>query len=225
MRNQHGLYTNAIYGFCMILEKLIEEEKSHIFVAFDMGKETFRHQEYEEYKGTRKKLPEELAMQFPYIRKYIDYMNIKWYETENYEADDLIASVARLAEKENFDEIKIVTGDKDLLQLVRGNIKVFITKKGYSLLDEYNEENFYEKMNIYPHQVPDYKGLVGDASDNLSGVKGVGDKTAIKLLSQFKSLENIISNVSLIPGKVGTLIEKDYKIAQKRNILQRLLMI
>ncbi|HEY8445061.1 MAG TPA: DNA polymerase I [Bacilli bacterium] len=213
MQNQQGIYTNAIYGFCLMMEKLREEDYTHIFVAFDAGKQTFRHQEYEAYKGTRKKLPDELLMQIPYIKRYIDILNIKRYESLDYEADDIIASMAMVAQKEGFDEIKIVTGDKDLLQLVSGNIKVCITKKGYTSLDEYNETNFYEKMNIYPHQIPDYKGLVGDTSDNLPGVKGIGDKTAVKLLNQFKTLESIISNVTLISGKTGTLIANDYQSA------------
>ena len=198
MQNKHGVFTNAIYGFVSMLNILQAEEKSHIFIAFDAGKQTFRHQQFSSYKGTRKQLPEELLMQIPYIKKYLDILNIKRYETLDYEADDLIGTMARLAESEQFDEIKIVTGDKDLLQLVNGNIKVYITRKGATSLEEFNQDNFYEKMNIHPYQVTDYKGLVGDTSDNLPGIKGVGEKTAIKLLNEYETLENILNNTENI---------------------------
>lgn len=211
MRNKDGLYTNAIFAFSNIMTKLQNEEKTHFFVAFDAGAKTFRHQQYSAYKGGRKALPEELLMQIPYIKRFLDVIKIKHYEMNEYEADDLIATVATLAEEENFDEIKIISGDKDLLQLVRGNVKVYLTKKGASELDEYNEDNFFTKMNIYPNQVTDYKGLVGDSSDNLPGIKGIGEVSALKLLNQFKSLEAIIANTSLIKGKQQMLISEGYK--------------
>ncbi|MFA6889764.1 MAG: DNA polymerase I [Bacilli bacterium] len=211
MQNQEGLYTNAIFAFCNMLTKLQVEEKTHLFVAFDAGKKTFRHQQFQDYKGTRKPLPDELRMQIPYIKQYLDILRIKRYEMDEYEADDLLATVAIMAQNQDFDEIKIITGDKDLLQLVNGNIKVFITRKGASDLEEFNEKNFFEKMSITPSQVPDYKGLVGDPSDNLPGIRGIGAKTALKLLNQFSSLESIISNTSLLQGKTPLLIEEGYK--------------
>ena len=193
MKNSKGLFTNAIFGFCNMLTKLKEEEHDYIFVAFDAGKHTFRHQAYKDYKGGRKAMPEEFKVQIPYIKKYLDILNIKHVEMDEFEADDLIASVSELATKANFDEIKVVSGDKDLLQLVRNNVHVTLTKKGITDLDDYTKENFYEKMGFKPSQVPDYKGLVGDSSDNLPGIKGIGEKTALKLLSEYNTLENIFS--------------------------------
>ena len=205
MQNKQGLYTNALFGFCNMLSKVLEEKYDAIFVAFDAGKATFRHLQYADYKGGRKPMPEEFKMQIPYIKKYLDLLNIKRYETLDYEADDLIASVANLA-KDNYD-VKIITGDKDLLQLVGGNVKVFITRKGVAELEEFNEDNFKEKMGINPNQVTDYKGLIGDASDNLSGIKGIGPKSACSLLEKYNTLENIVEHVEDLKGKQADLIK------------------
>ena len=206
MKNSSGLFTNAIFGFCNMLTKLKEEEYDYIFVAFDAGKHTFRHQAYKDYKGGRKAMPEEFKVQIPYIKKYLDILNIKHVEMDEYEADDLIASVSELAFKNGMDEIKVVSGDKDLLQLVRGNVHVTLTKKGITDLDDYTKDNFYEKMGFNPSQVPDYKGLVGDSSDNLPGIKGIGEKTALKLLNEYKTLENLIDHVDELKGKTKELI-------------------
>ena len=205
MQNKQGLYTNALFGFCNMLNKVLEEKYDAIFVAFDAGKATFRHQQYSDYKGGRKPMPEEFKMQIPYIKKYLDLLNIKRFETLDYEADDLIASVASLAKDEY--EVKIITGDKDLLQLVGGNVKVFITRKGVGELEEFNEDNFKEKMGILPAQVTDYKGLIGDNSDNLSGIKGIGPKSACALLEKYNTLENIIDHVDELKGKQAELIK------------------
>ena len=202
MQNSQGLYTNAIFGFVNMMNSLIESKDiEYLFVAFDAGKETFRHKEYSEYKGTRSKLPDELRMQIPYVKEYLDVLDIKRYEVLNYEADDLIATLARNAYDE-FDEIHIVTGDKDLLQLVNGKIKVHLTKSGVKDLDENNNDNFFEKHEITPEQVPDYKGLVGDPSDNLPGIRGVGNKTAIKLLNKYHTIEGIYNNIDDLKGKL-----------------------
>ena len=210
MQNKQGLYTNALFGFCNMLSKVLEEKYDAIFVAFDAGKATFRHQQYSDYKGGRKPMPEEFKIQIPYIKKYLDLLNIKRYETLDYEADDLIASVANLA-KDEYD-VKIITGDKDLLQLVGGNVKVFITRKGVAELEEFNEDNFKEKMGILPTQVTDYKGLIGDASDNLSGIKGIGPKSACSLLEKYNTLENIIDHVDELKGKQAELIKVGAKV-------------
>lgn len=207
MQTTNGLYTNALYGFCnMFLSRL--DELEYAFVAFDAGKQTFRHQEYTEYKAKRKELPDELRVQIPYIKKYLDIMKIHRDESLDYEADDLLASVAKKL-YDDFDEIHIITGDKDLLQLVNGKVKVFLTKKGVRELEEYNLENFYEKAGFHPHQVTDYKGLVGDPSDNLPGIKGIGEKTAVKLLREYPTLEEIIANVDKIGGRTGELIKEN----------------
>ena len=164
------MYTNAVFGFCNMLNKLLEKE-TYAFVAFDAGKQTFRHKEYSDYKGTRKPLPEELRSQIPLIKQYLEIIKVKQMENLDYEADDLLATASNLL-SEDFDEFLVITGDHDLLQLVGGKIKVGLTKKGVGELDIYTEENFYEKMGFYPNQLTEYKGIVGDTSDNLPGIKG-----------------------------------------------------
>lgn len=212
MKTSKGQYTNALFGFSNMLTKLLEENNEYVFVAFDAGKQTFRHQEYQEYKGTRAKLPDELREQIPLIKKYLDILKIKRLESLEFEADDLIASVATI-QYDNFEEIKIISGDKDLLQLVNGKIKVFLTRKGVGELEEFNGENFFEKMGFHSHQIIDYKGLVGDPSDNLPGIKGIGEKTAIKLLTEYQSIENIYQNISELKGKTKELFENGKEIA------------
>lgn len=222
MQNSKGLYTNAIFGFVNMFTKIItDEDVDYIFVAFDAGKQTFRHQEFDGYKGTRKQLPDELRVQIPYIKEYLDILNIKRYETLDFEADDLIATIAEKSYND-FDEIRIITGDKDLLQLVNDKIKVFLTRKGVVELEEFNEENFFNKNNITPLQVTDYKGLVGDTSDNLPGIKGIGQITAIKLLEQYHSLEGIYENVEELKGKTKTLFIENEDIAKKCKYLATL---
>lgn len=221
MQNRQGIYTNAIFGFVNMMNNVYQEEFDNIFVAFDDGSNTFRHQEYEEYKAGRKKFPEELAMQVPYIKRYLDILKIQRSQMADYEADDLIATVATKAYNE-FDQIKIITGDKDLLQLVNDKVTVLLTRRGITDLDEYNFENFESKLNIKPNQVTDYKGLVGDSSDNLPGIKGIGEKTAIKLLSEYNDLEEIKDNLDKIKGRTKTLIEENYEVGLKCRNLARL---
>ncbi|MBM7644786.1 DNA polymerase-1 [Scopulibacillus daqui] len=201
LNNDKGVYTNAVYGFTTMLMKIIEEEKpTHVLVAFDAGKTTFRHQTYKEYKGTRQKTPPELSEQFSFIHELLDAMGIKRYELENYEADDIIGTLAAEAEKEGF-ETKVVTGDKDLLQLVDDHVTVSLTRKGISDVEDYNKDKVYERYEISPEQIIDLKGLMGDSSDNIPGVQGVGEKTAIKLLKQFGSIEEIYQSLADVPGK------------------------
>src|SRR5690554_672942 len=200
MKTTTGIYTNALYGFCNMLHRCLVEDTEYIFVAFDAGSQTFRHQSFDEYKATRKPLPEELKMQIPYIKQYLDIMNVKRKESDMYEADDIIASAAHKF-YDDFDEIRVITGDRDLLQLVNGKVKVLLTKRGIGKLDEYNKNNFKEKTGISPKQVTDYKGMVGDASDNLPGIKGIGEKTALKLLEKYQTLENAIENLDSLPAK------------------------
>ena len=209
MKNSKGLYTNAIYGFANMINSLVEQEHDNMFIAFDKGSKTFRHQSFADYKATRKKLPEELAMQIPLIKQFLRILKITQYETDEYEADDLIATLAKDAYN-HFDQIQVITGDKDLLQLVNDKTIVSLTKKGIQELDDYTIDNFFEKMGIKPSQIPDYKGLVGDSSDNLPGIKGIGDKTAIKLLTTYPTLEEIIENVDSITGRTAALI-KEYQ--------------
>ncbi|HHY72751.1 MAG TPA: DNA polymerase I [Bacillus bacterium] len=201
LNNDKGVYTNAVYGFTMILMKVLEDENpSHILVAFDAGKTTFRHETFAEYKGGREKTPHELSEQFPFIREVLDAFNIPRYELEQYEADDIIGTLAKQAEKEQI-EVKVISGDKDLLQLVSDYVTVLHTRKGITDVDTYDLQQIKEKYNLTPEQIIDMKGLMGDASDNIPGVPGVGEKTAIKLLSQFGTLEKTLESIDEISGK------------------------
>lgn len=222
MKTSNNLYTNAVYGFVNMMNKILSTDNlTHIFVAFDKGKKTFRHQAYSEYKGGRKAMPEEFAMQIPYIKEYLDILNVKRLETDDYEADDLIGTMAKRLSN-NFDEVVIISGDKDLLQMVGGNIKVCLTKKGITDLEEYNENNFKELMGFEPTQLIDYKGLIGDSSDNLPGISGVGPKTAIKLLSEYQKLESIIDNVDSLKGKLAATIREEKEQALRTKFLATL---
>lgn len=222
MQTASGIYTNALFGFVNMMNKILETEGlTHIFVAFDKDKKTFRHQAYQDYKGGRAKMPDELGMQIHLIKEYIDILGIKQYETENFEADDLIATMANRVRNE-VDEILVISGDKDLLQLVDEKVTVALTKKGVSELEYYRVDNFKDLMGILPTQLTDYKGLIGDSSDNLPGVSGVGPKTAQKLLGEYHTLENIFENASNIKGKLGEMLVKDQEISLRTKFLATL---
>ncbi|UOQ46176.1 DNA polymerase I [Halobacillus salinarum] len=201
LNNDKGVYTNAVYGFTTILLKVLEEDNpDHILVAFDAGKTTFRHATYKEYKGGRQKTPPELSEQFPVLKEVLDAFSVPHYQLEQYEADDIIGTLATKADDEGY-EVKVISGDKDLLQLVSPNINVALTKKGITNVDTYDPSFMEEKMGIRPDQVIDLKALMGDSSDNIPGVPGVGEKTAVKLLKQFDTLEHVFENLGEISGK------------------------
>lgn len=201
LKNKKGLYTNSVYGFTLMLEKILEDTKpKYALVAFDKGKETFRHKSYEAYKGTRDKTPNELVEQFGYVRELLDSYGIKYEEHLDYEADDIIGSYAKIAEKAGL-EVIIVSGDKDLTQLASDNITVYYTKRGVTEIDYYTPEFINEKYGLTPQQIIDMKGLMGDKSDNIPGIPGVGEKTAIKLLTEYKTVENVLENIDNISGK------------------------
>ncbi|UGB07213.1 DNA polymerase I [Staphylococcus sp. HL28] len=202
LSNKAGIHTNAVYGFAMLLEKILKEEQpNHFLVAFDAGKTTFRHSKYSEYKGGRQKTPPELSEQFPYIRQLLDAYHIKRYELENYEADDIIGTLSREADKAGFETI-IITGDRDLTQLATDHVTIYYTKKGVTDVDHYTPDFIAEKYNgLTPNQIIDMKGLMGDTSDNIPGVAGVGEKTAIKLLNQFNTVEGVYDNIDSVSGK------------------------
>mgnify|MGYP002195824761 FL=1 len=202
LSNHAGIHTNAVYGFAMLLEKIIKEEKpNHFLVAFDAGKTTFRHSKYSEYKGGRQKTPPELSEQFPYIRQLLDAYHIKRYELDNYEADDIIGTLSRQADEEDFETI-IITGDRDLTQLATDNVTIYYTKKGVTDVDHYTPKFIAEKYNgLVPKQIIDMKGLMGDTSDNIPGVSGGGEKTAIKLLNQFESVEGVYEHIEEVTAK------------------------
>ncbi|MCM3237233.1 DNA polymerase I [Heyndrickxia oleronia] len=201
LNNDKGIHTNAIYGFTTMLMKILNEEKpSHLLVAFDAGKTTFRHNTFKEYKGTRQKTPPELSEQFPFIRELLDAYGIKRYELENYEADDIIGTLSLQAEKDGF-EVKVISGDKDLTQLSSEHTTVCITKKGITEIEEYTPEHIKEKYGLTPEQIIDMKGLMGDSSDNIPGIPGVGEKTAIKLLKEYETVEKLLQSIDQVSGK------------------------
>ncbi len=218
LNNDKGIHTNAVYGFTMMLMRILEDEKpSHVLVAFDAGKTTFRHQTFSEYKGGRQKTPPELSEQFPYLRELLKAYQISTYELENYEADDIIGTLSLQAEKEGF-ETKIISGDKDLTQLSSPNTTVGITRKGITDIEEYTPEHIQEKYGLSPEQIIDMKGLMGDSSDNIPGVPGVGEKTALKLLKQFPTVEEVLSSIDQVSGaKLKEKLEtyKDQAIMSK----------
>ena len=201
LNNDKGIHTNAVYGFTMMLMKILEDEKpTHILVAFDAGKTTFRHKTFSEYKGGRQKTPPELSEQFPYIRELLKAYQISAYELENYEADDIIGTLSLQAEKEGF-EIKVISGDKDLTQLSSPMTTIGITRKGITDIEVYTPRHIEEKYGLTPEQIIDMKGLMGDTSDNIPGVPGVGEKTAIKLLKEFHTVEEVLSSIDQVSGK------------------------
>ncbi|SFB17217.1 MULTISPECIES: DNA polymerase I [unclassified Bacillus (in: firmicutes)] len=200
LNNDKGIHTNAVYGFTMMLMKIIEDEKpTHILVAFDAGKTTFRHKTFSEYKGGRQKTPPELSEQFPFIRDLLDSYGIARYELENYEADDIIGTLSLKAEQDGY-EVKVISGDKDLTQLASPHTTVNITRKGITDIEEYTPEHVMEKYGLTPERIIDMKGLMGDSSDNIPGVPGVGEKTAIKLLKEFSTLENLLESIDQVSG-------------------------
>ena len=206
LTNDSGIHTNATYGFTTMLQKIIgEENPTQMLVAFDAGKTTFRHESFGEYKGGRQKTPPELSEQFPYIRKLIDAYNIKRYELDLYEADDIIGTLAKQAAAEGT-EVIIVSGDKDLTQLVTDDITVYITRKGITDIEKYTPTHIQEKYGLTPLQIIDMKGLMGDQSDNIPGVPGVGEKTAIKLLKEHGTVEGLYEVVESL--KASKMKEK-----------------
>ena len=201
LQNKSGLYTNSVYGFTLMLERMLEDIKpKYALVAFDKGKQTFRHKTYQDYKGTRDKTPSELVEQFGYVRELLDSYGIKYEEHFDYEADDIIGSYAKLAEKAGL-EVIIISGDKDLTQLASDNITIYYTRRGVTEVDHYTPEFINEKYGLSPEQIIDMKGLMGDKSDNIPGVAGIGEKTAIKLLAEYKTVENVLDNIDNISGK------------------------
>ena len=201
LTNSEGIHTNAVYGFTNMLFKMKEEIKpDYIVAAFDRKAPTFRHKEYEDYKAGRKKMPPELAEQFPLIKEVLNLLAINIYEIDGFEADDIIGTLAKFAESNGI-EVFIVTGDRDALQLASDNIKVVITKKGVTETAVYNKEAFEAEFGVTPTQYIDVKGLMGDKSDNIPGVPGVGEKTAFKLISTYGSMEGVLSHIDEISGK------------------------
>ncbi len=214
MITKDGIYTQGIYGFINMLTKIKNDyEPGYMAVAFDLKAPTFRHLEYKEYKAGRKKMPPELAMQMPLMKDVLKAMNIAILEEEGFEADDIIGTVAREAEEAGLEPL-IITGDKDELQLATDKTKVLITRKGISQFDLFDHDEMVKKYGFTPQQFIDFKGLMGDQSDNIPGIPGVGEKTAQKLILEFGSMDNIIANTDKISAKkLREKIEENIQLA------------
>ncbi len=201
LSNKEGVYTNAIYGFTNMLFKMKEDiNPDYIVATFDRKAPTFRHEKYDDYKAGRKKMPDELASQFPLVKEMLNLLSINIYEIDGFEADDIIGTLAKYAQSEGI-EVYIVSGDKDTLQLADKNIKVCITKKGVTEKEVYDYDRMVSEFEVTPIQFIDVKGLMGDKSDNIPGVPGVGEKTAFKLIKTYGSIEEVLNHVDEISGK------------------------
>ncbi len=203
LTNSEGVYTGAIYGFLNIIFKFIDDEKpDYIGVAFDLHAPTFRHKKFEEYKGTRKGMPEELRQQMPILKELLSKMGIKIFECEGFEADDILGTLSKKAEEQGIQPV-VVSGDRDLLQIAGKNLKVKIpkTKGGKTEVEDYFEDDVIEKYGVTPLQFIDMKALMGDASDNIPGVPSIGEKTAAKIIKEYGDIENAISHASEIKPK------------------------
>ena len=207
MKNSKGFPTNALFGFINMINKIVTEENpTYILVAFDKGK-TFRHELYTDYKGGRSETPDELKLQFPIAKEVLGYMGIKYYECDNYEADDIIGTFSKFCENDDEWQATIISSDKDLLQLINNSVDIKLLKQKDYI--RYNVDTFKEVYGFEPIKVIDLKALMGDPSDNIPGVKGIGEKTAIKLLNDFKSLDGIYNNLDKLTPKLREKLETD----------------
>ena len=211
MKNSKGLFTNALYGFTNMVNKIINEEKpEYLLVAFDKGK-SFRHEEYKDYKAGRNKTPDELKMQLPYARDLLDKMGIKWFEIDNYEADDIVGTVCKWADDDADWDALLVTSDHDYLQLISDEVSIKLLRpKDYI---KYDPKSFKDEYGIDPIKVIDLKALMGDSSDNIPGVPGVGEKTALKLLVEYGDLDGVYEHADEIKGKLGEKIRENKDLA------------
>lgn len=217
LTNREGLHTNAIYGFLNILFKTMEEEEpSHLMVAFDEKAPTFRHKMFDAYKGTRKPMPGELREQVPVLKEILQAMNICIYSQEGIEADDILGTMAKKGEREGY-AVSVVSGDRDLLQLATDTILIRIpkTRGGKTVVEDYHAAQVIEKYHVTPSQIIDLKGLMGDSSDNIPGVPGVGEKTAVKILTVFGTVENAIEHVEEItPNRAREAVRNNVELAK-----------
>ena len=223
LKTKKGQFTNAVYGFLSMLYKIIDTySPDYLCVAFDPEKPTFRHEKYKDYKANRQKAPNELVQQFQLIRDVLDVHNIKRVEIEGFEADDISGTFAYAA-KDQGAEVYLVTGDRDYLQLIDENIKVILTKKGITNTVEMDLKAMEEEYGLTPEQFIDLKALMGDSSDNIPGVAGVGEKTALKLMQEYKSLDNIYANIDKIKGKLSERLLSDKLQAYMSQTLARII--
>ena len=223
-KNRSGLHTNALYSFNRMLDNVLQQfEPTHILVAFDKSERTFRTEKYAEYKGGRQKTPSEFKEQMPYFRVLLDAYGIKHYDVLGYEADDIIGTLSNQADED--DQVVVISGDKDLVQLASENTTVYVTRRGVSDLEPYTPAVIREKYDIAPEQIIDMKGLMGDSSDNYPGITRIGEKTALKLLHQFGTVEAMYQRLDeLKPSKMKENIINDEANARMSKDLARILL-
>lgn len=205
MVNRNGIPTNGVYGFARMVDKILDQNPKYVIVAFDYGKKTFRNDLLDTYKAQRKETPQELVPQFALAREYLDAHNITWYEVEGFEGDDIIGTLVNFGEKNNL-KVSVYTGDKDAFQLISPHTTIYRTVKGVTELDIYNEQTLLDKFGLVPDQIRDLLGLMGDTADNIPGIKGVGEKTALKLLHQYDTIEGLNEHKEELKGKMGEKI-------------------
>lgn len=222
MVNKDGIPTNAVFGFANRLENVIKKNPEAILVAFDAKGKTFRSDMLEEYKATRKETPDELKCQFMMAREFLDAHHIPHYELEGYEGDDIIGTLATQAAKEGY-HVSIMTGDKDMMQLVNDHICVYKRNTKTKSDEVITPETFYEKYELKPDQMRDLLGLMGDSADNIPGIKGVGEKTALKLLHQYGTIENIKEHVDELKGKLGEKIKENIEVGVQSKVIATIL--
>src|SRR5690554_1377120 len=218
LTNSKGLHTNAIYGFASILMKVIDEERpDYIGVAFDKKAPTFRHKDYKDYKAGRLKMPEELAQQIPLLIDMLTALGIEKISLEGYEADDLIGTLSKYGEQKGI-KVKILTGDRDAFQLASDLTTVWYTKKGISELDKIDRQEVFNRYGVTPNELIDVKGLMGDKSDNIPGVPGVGEKTALKLIQEYKTIEEVYKNIDDIKKRA---LNKNLNTYREQAVLSK----
>ena len=212
MQNSKGQYTNAVFGFVNMINSVLKEDFTHILVAFDKSGKTFRHDKFSDYKAGRKPMPEEFRSQIDLIKKSLDVLGVKQREIFLIEADDIIGTYSE-AYYDQFDKIEIISNDKDMLQLINDKVSMRASKKGMQNYTSYTPEYLVESMGVKPNQITDLKGLMGDSSDNLPGIPGVGEKTAVKLLKEYQTLEGVLEHKDRIKGKLGERIREYFEDA------------
>ena len=222
LTNSEGTHTNAMYGFLNIMFKILEEEHAdYLTVAFDLSAPTFRHKLFEAYKGTRKSMPEELRQQVPLMKEVLKAMNVTIIEKEGYEADDLLGTLAKVGESIGLD-VSLISGDRDMLQLATEKVKIRIpkTKKGVTEVEDYNSKEVFELYGVTPTEFIDIKALMGDASDNIPGAPGIGEKTASAMIQKYKSIENAYAHIEEItPNKAKSSLSENYEQVQLSKVL------
>ncbi len=213
LTNSNGEYTNAVYGFfSMLINALGTLRPDYLAVAFDKKGKTFRHDMFENYKGTRKPTPDELLPQFDLLKKSLEAVGVSTLELEGYEADDILGVLSNLATKNGMQSV-LLTGDKDAFQLISDSCKVMLTRKGVSEIEVYDVQKLKDEYALVPQQIVDLKGFMGDSSDNIPGVPGVGEKTALKLLQTYKSMDGVYGSIGEISGKLKEKLEENKELA------------